>query len=45
MKEYTKPSMQIIDSLSEKFCAVVVESVSENEVNDRIVIETEDIIE
>ena len=45
MKEYTKPAMQIIDSLSAKFCAVVLESVSENEVNDRLVVETEDVFD
>ncbi len=43
MKEYIKPSVMIIDSLSEKFCAVVVETVSEHEVNDRLVVETEDL--
>lgn len=43
MKNYIKPTMQIIDSLSDNYCAVVLETVSENEVNDRLVLEAEDL--
>ena len=43
MKDYTKPTLKIIDSLSEDFCAVVIDTVSDNEVNDRTVFEAEDL--
>ena len=42
MKDYTKPTLQIFDSLSEKYCAVVLDAVSGTEVNDRLLFETED---
>ncbi len=41
MKNYTKPTLQIIDSLSENFC-VVADVLSEHEVNDRVIFEITD---
>lgn len=44
MKTYNKPSLEIIDSLSDDYCAVA-EVVSDNEVFDRVIISADDLLD